>query len=111
MKKFTNELRALCACILVGLAITLASAGGTKAVNNEAEYWHQKYLQSQEELMLWRDACHMYWQFGDYDFLDDETWEPVGRHNFWDDCISETDTYDKLDSIQGGDWEDFFFDW
>ena len=78
---------------------------------HDAEYWRQKYLQSQEELMLWRDVAHMYWQFGDYDFLDDKTWEPVGRHNFWDDCISETQTYDKLDSIQGGDWEDFFGDW
>ena len=110
MKKFKNELRALCACMLLGLAMTVASSG-TKAINNEAEYWHQKYLQSQEELMLWRDVAHMYWQFQDYDYLDDKNWEPVGRHNFWDDCISETQTYDMLDSIQGGDWEDFFFDW
>lgn len=111
MKKLKNELRTLCACMLLGLAMILASAGGTKAVNSEAEYWHQRYLQSQEELTLWRDVAHMYWQFQDYDYLDDKTWEPVGRHNFWDDCISETDTYDKLDSIQQGDWEDFFFNW
>ena len=77
----------------------------------DAEYWHQKYLQSQEELLLWRDIAHMYWQFRDYDYLDDKTWEPRGLHNFWDDCISETCEYDKLDSIQHGDWEDFFFDW
>lgn len=111
MKKFKNELHVLCACMALGLAMTLASAGGTKAVNNDAEYWHQKYLQSQQELLLWRDIAHMYWQFQDYDYLDDKTWEPVGRHNFWDDCISETATYDKLDSIQQGDWEDFFGDW
>lgn len=92
----------------------MLSCKSEKAVlveGHDAEYWRQKYLQSQEELMLWRDVAHMYWQFGDYDYLDDKTWEPVGRHNFWDDCISETATYDKLDSIQQGDWEDFYAEW
>lgn len=110
MKKFKNELRVLCACMVLGLAMALASYGGTKAVNNDAEYWHQKYLQSQEELMLWRDVAHMYYQFKDYEDLD-ENWEPVRRYTFWEDAIMDTQTFDKLDSIQQGDWEDFYAEW
>jgi hypothetical protein len=101
------------ACITAGIVIGLGCCCKEKLVVNGhgAEYWHQRFLDDREELLLWRDVAHMYWQFQDYDYLDDKTWEPVGRHNFWDDCISETQTYDMLDSIQQGDWEDFYAEW
>jgi hypothetical protein len=52
----------------------------------------------------------MYYQFNDYEDLD-ENWEPVRRYTFWEDAIMDTQTFDKLDSIQGGDWEDFYAEW
>lgn len=90
----------------------LTSCVKTEATTTDesAEYWHQKYLSAQEELMLWRDICHMYYQFKDYEDLD-ENWEPVRRYTFWEDAIMDTPTFDKLDSIQQGDWEDFYAEW
>lgn len=107
MKKFKNELRVLCACMLIGLAMTLASYGGTKAVNNEAEYWHQMYLNEKKECILWRNIAHQYWQYLDYDDRENH----LGHGNFFDDCISETDTYDQLNELLEGDFEDFFCEW
>lgn len=78
---------------------------------HDAEYWRQMYLREKKECLLWRNIAHQYWQYRDYDFWPDSCAEPLGRHNFFDDCISETDTYDKLYELLDGDFEDFFTDW
>lgn len=110
MKKFAAGLILGC---LIGLIFGIIIGGTANKIlvqKHDAPYWHQKYLSAQEELMLWRDICHMYYQFNDYEDLD-ENWEPVRRYTFWEDAIMDTQTFDKLDSIQGGDWEDFYAEW
>lgn len=100
------------ACITAGVVILLGCCCKEKLIVNGhgAEYWHQRFLDDREELLLWRDVAHMYYQFNDYEDLD-ENWEPVRRYTFWEDAIMDTQTFDKLDSIQGGDWEDFYAEW
>lgn len=100
------------ACITAGVIIGLGCCCKEKLIVNghSAEYWHQRFLDNREELLLWRDIAHMYYQFKDYEDLD-ENWEPVRRYTFWEDAIMDTPTFDKLDSIQQGDWEDFYAEW
>ena len=74
---------------------------------HDAEYWHKMFLQEREELMCWRDMCHSYWQYLDYDDRENH----LGHGNFFLDVISEGDAYDRLCEINGGDFEDFFFMW
>lgn len=79
-------------------------------MGRDAQYWYEQYINARHEMFLWENICHQYYEFKDYDFIDDDG-NMVGRHNFWDDCISESEAYDMLDSIKEGDWEDFPFDW
>jgi len=74
---------------------------------HDVEYWHQMFLQEREELMCWRDMCHSYWQYLDYDDKENH----LGHGNFFLDVISEGDAYDRLCEINGGDFEDFFYMW
>jgi hypothetical protein len=110
MKKFAVGLILGC---LIGLIFGIIIGGTANKVlveGHDAPYWHQRFLDDREELLLWRDICHMYYQFKDYEDLD-ENWEPVRRYTFWEDAIMDTQTFDQLDSIQGGDWEDFYAEW
>lgn len=79
-------------------------------MGQDAQYWYEQYINARHEMFLWENIAHQYYEFKDYDFIDEEG-NIIGRHNFWDDCISESEAYDMLDSIKEGDWEDFPFDW
>ena len=74
---------------------------------HDAQYWYQMFSNSRKESILWRNIAHQYWQFLDYDDKENH----VGHGNFFDDCISETETYDQLNELLDGDWEDFFLEW
>jgi hypothetical protein len=84
---------------------------GEEVEGHDAQYWYEQFTNARKESILWRNIAHQYWQYRDYDFWPDSCAEPLGRHNFFDDCISETDTYDKLYELLDGDFEDFFTDW
>lgn len=53
------------------------------------------------------EILHDYWEFLDVQYTD----STVVRHAFWKDVIMEGDAYHTADSINGGDWEDFFYHW
>lgn len=55
------------------------------------------------------EMLHAYYQFLDVEL--DEDGDTISRHNFFWDCISESDCYRVADEIREGDWEDFFKDW
>lgn len=55
------------------------------------------------------EMLHEYWQYYDVEY--DTEGNVIARHNFWIDCIEESDAYMKADSLNHGDWEDFFYDW
>ena len=40
-----------------------------------------------------------------------EDGDTIARHNFFDDCISETESFQVANDVREGDWEDFFEDW
>lgn len=68
------------------------------------------------ELSLEREYCgcmmemlHDYWEFKDVEYNDEG--DIISKHNFWNDVIMETEAYQKADSLNNGDWEDFPFHW
>lgn len=57
------------------------------------------------------EMLHMYWQYYDAEYADLNKDSIIARHNFFDDCIAESEAYQVANSIRRGDWEDFFYDW
>lgn len=55
------------------------------------------------------EMLHSYYEFNDVEYDNNDS--VIARHNFWYDCIMETDAYATADSVLEGDWEDFYEDW
>lgn len=70
---------------------------------------HDAYYSERQYCACMIEMLHMYWQ--NYDVEYNKEGEVISRHNFFDDCIAETDAYLKADSINEGNWEDFFTEW
>lgn len=106
--------------ILVGVLVVVTNLG-TWFLSSHTIVWGVNHLpvytyDNKTALDIERQYCmcmiemlHMYWQ--NYDVEYDEKGEVISRHTFFDDCIAETDVYLKADSLNEGDWEDFFTEW
>lgn len=67
------------------------------------------YYTEREYCGCMMEMLHDYWEFKDIEWTNDG--QPVGKHDFWNEVIMESDAYHTADSINGGDWEDFYYHW
>lgn len=91
--------------IILGLA--MLALGYVAGIYESDTKSNDEFLNARKEAILWRNIAHQYWQYYDYDDRENH----IGHGNFFLDVISESDTYDQLSELNGGDFEDFFYEW
>jgi len=83
----------------IGLHLGKYSYIDGKLCNTKEAYLRERELNTATTEML-----HMYWEYNDVEYINDSI---TARHNFWLDCIMETDSYYIADSLRNHDWSDF----
>lgn len=83
--------------------------------------WYPHFFNTEDALIHERQYCSAWIELAHYYLYDnnpsmcsecnDSTDIERERNNYWLDVVSESDYYEKIDSLNGGDWEDFYENW
>lgn len=69
---------------------------------------------TQESLKLEREYCGAWMELAHHYLYDNNPahpGDPIEKNNYWYDVVMESDYYQKIDSLNGGYWEDWYCDW
>lgn len=61
----------LCVILAFVLCGHMGCVPTKKVQGHDAQYWYEQYLNSRHEMFLWENICHQYYEFKDYDFIED----------------------------------------
>lgn len=95
----------VCSFVLISFV-----AGFCIGTNNGTDTDTLNELNKQTKLAeCYRNMLHIYWE--DLDVETDRDGNVIARHNYFDDVITETDSYIIADSLLNGNWNGFFYNW
>lgn len=72
------------------------------------------YYNTKEALKAEREYCNAWIELCHYYLYDNNPTQPynsVEKNNYWYDVVMESDYYLKIDSLNKGNWEDWYCDW
>lgn len=67
-----------------------------------------------KDLLKEREYCNAWMELAHHYLFDNNPAHPgdsIEKNNYWYDVVMESDYYQKIDSLNGGYWEDWYCNW